>query len=1677
MNKDETSSQESKPAGRRIIKTIFKAFLWIIGIPIAIVLIAVIALQFSQVQKYLTQKATVYLSGKIKSKVTLKSIDIAFPKAIRLHGLYIEDQKKDTLLYLGELKIDVNLPALLSHEILVGSISIDKLSAHVSRLLPDTAFNFDYIIRAFASGKKVDISPPDKKPSKPWAISLQELNLKDIYLTYNDSLNGLNTHVRLGMMKAAFNDFDLPKQRIHLSMLQLEHSDVSLLELAHKTKEVAAASSSTWDIGLDKLELVEITGAYANKISGQNLDAHLGMLVVVVKNANLSKQQFDIEQINLAHTQLKYRQDAVVKRETAKPKLSQASTSGSGLELALHSIEMDDNSFSFDDDNKSRLKTGMDFHHLQIKGMAMKAEEIHFNSTSLKGVLASLKMQEKSGLVINSLSTHFNYDSVHAELAELHVETNRSSIHKYVGVKFKSQTEMSNPAKLELRFDFEQSSIALSDVLLFQPALMEQPLFAQNKDRVIYLSCAGDGQLGDLRIQHLLVSTGKSRVSLNGKLKGLPDLKSVYAELDLNELRTGQEDVKNMLPPAMMPSGVCIPDQVSLKATFKGYLKNFDADLMLHTSLGDATASMKMNPEAGNRVQPYVGNVNVDHLELGLLLNQQGLLGSLTLHAGLAGEGLDTSNFCVEVDACVDEAGFKGYVYKNLNVKGSLGKKSFEGTASLDDDNLAFDFAGLVNFDPANPALKFRLDLQGADLDALHLSKEGLRVSALVISDMEGKEGRNMTGNLKVENGLIVKNNVEYPIDSIELKSIYAGDDAHITLRSEILSADFKGKIKVDDLATTLQEHFSSYFSTHTLVAKGKSVKQKFDFDIRLLDAQLLSDVFMPKLKKMEPSWIKGSYNSDEKALDLKMDLPQIVYDGLKIDSVKLKLNANPERLNYSLRMTELSDTTLRIENVFLGGDVAHNTINFQLNTLKDDSIKMLSIAGNLKSTEAGQTLKLDPKLILSNYNWNINPSNYILFANSGMIIHDLEIKRDQESLSVNTDGDSEQAPLAVEFKHFDLTEVFQIFEKDKNLVKGIADGNFKLKRVSNQKAFTADAFIKGLGLMGEPVGDVTVHADNGGAAGKYNLKASVKGNANDLTVNGTYQSGSTDNNLNLIADIHSLNLATLEPFTNGQVSRMSGKVDGKITIRGTTSSPDMAGTLTFRKCGLKPQIIDSYLKIEQSQLTLGAHKIIFKSFEITDSLNHKASIDGYADIQDLHQIKFDLRLRTNDFLALNTGKRGNPLYYGTIYLDSDIHLKGTPDNPVVNMKVKLNKGTTLTYIRPLDQIMKLESAGIIEFNDSVIMRHNIMRRKEKVVLAQSKTRGLDLSSTIEIDRNTQFKVIVDQDAGDSLVVKGSALLNFNMDASGKTSLTGRYKVNDGSYHLALNEFIKKDFRIQSGSVITWSGDVSDAYLDISAIYKVRTSPLDLVQDQVAGMTESQKNMYRTNLDFQVFLKMKGSLENPDISFDIQLPPDERGALNGSVDAKLSQMRDEETEMNKQVFSLIALNKFLAEDPLDNSGGGGDAFSSTARSSASRLLSQQLNKVSGKYVKGVDLNLGVESFEDYSSGQQQGRTQVQLGVSKQILKDKVTVQVGGNVDVEGEKAKQNNASEIAGNIVVEYKLTEDARYKLKGFRKNEYENPLEGELTKTGIGIIFTKDYNKLKELFHRNKKDDSNIE
>jgi hypothetical protein len=217
---------------------------------------------------------------------------------------------------------------------------------------------------------------------------------------------------------------------------------------------------------------------------------------------------------------------------------------------------------------------------------------------------------------------------------------------------------------------------------------------------------------------------------------------------------------------------------------------------------------------------------------------------------------------------------------------------------------------------------------------------------------------------------------------------------------------------------------------------------------------------------------------------------------------------------------------------------------------------------------------------------------------------------------------------------------------------------------------------------------------------------------------------------------------------------------------------------------------------------------------------------------------------------------------------------------------------------------------------------------------------------------------------------------------------------------------------------------------------------------------------------------MKGELLKPEISFDIVLPEgnnDVSTEIINTTQTKLAQLRQQPELLNKQVFALLLLNRFIGENPFSSEAGGANA-ATIARQSASKILSQQLNNLAGDLISGVQLNFDLESTEDYSTGKKENRTDLNVGISKQLLNDRLKVTVGSNIGLEGTQRENESSSTIAGDVSADYLLTKDGRYKIRAYRKNRYQVALQGQVVETGVGFIITIDYNEFKELFKKSQ-------
>jgi len=352
----------------------------------------------------------------------------------------------------------------------------------------------------------------------------------------------------------------------------------------------------------------------------------------------------------------------------------------------------------------------------------------------------------------------------------------------------------------------------------------------------------------------------------------------------------------------------------------------------------------------------------------------------------------------------------------------------------------------------------------------------------------------------------------------------------------------------------------------------------------------------------------------------------------------------------------------------------------------------------------------------------------------------------------------------------------------------------------------------------------------------------------------------------------------------------------------------------------------------------------------------------------------------------------------------------------------------------------------------------------------------IDFHYTINIDvyKEAEFILVIDPITRDELSITGSAQLNAMLNPNGSISLIGAYNLSKGSYQLNYS-FLKRKFALQEGSTILFSGDPEMAEANITAVYEIQASPFDLIGSEISG--NSSNDLFRQKMPFEVVLKMKGQVLEPQLSFDIKLK-DKVAGINSqmltTIDNKLTQLRSDPSGMNKEVFALLVMGRFIGEQSSDFFAGSNSGVKAdqVVKESVSRFLSDAVSQIASDLIKGVDIDVNLRTIDEYSSATQ--RTDLGLALSKRFLDDRLTISVGKNFTVEGNDpiAKgQNNANiSFLPDVSTAYKLSKDGRYILRAYRRNQYEAILDGYFIETGLAFSLSMEYNKFNELLKKSK-------
>ncbi|RZL14884.1 MAG: translocation/assembly module TamB, partial [Hymenobacter sp.] len=698
--------------------------------------------------------------------------------------------------------------------------------------------------------------------------------------------------------------------------------------------------------------------------------------------------------------------------------------------------------------------------------------------------------------------------------------------------------------------------------------------------------------------------------------------------------------------------------------------------------------------------------------------------------------------------------------------------------------------------------------------------------------------------------------------------------------------------------------------------------------------------------------------------------------------------------------------------------------------------------------------------------------------ADGTVVANNLRLSNGTSALVVQSQNPAvNTSPLAVRFEQFNLSIVGKAIGMADSAMGGLLNGEAVARNLGTKKqAFTANLTIKDLLYSKTVLGDLSLQANNP-VADRYDVNARLTGGGgNDVTLRGAYRTvGPTP--LDFVLDVTRLNVKTAEPFSAGQISKARGFLSGKLDIAGTTSAPQVRGQLTTSPDAsfVVPQLGSPFRLVSQP-VTFDEKGIAFNNFTVLDSAGNKAVANGYLLTSNLVDYNFDLRVTTNKFLAVRSRRtEDNTLYYGRLVVDSDTRLTGPLTLIKIDTRATVVKGSDLTVENPAADPSVVAREGIVQFVDL-----KARPKPHLVALAEpdsvnSSAIGYDITAQITITDDTPFTFVVDPVSGDNLRVRAAGTLTTTLDPSGNISLNGRLDVRQGKYKLSLYGLVTREFIIARGSSIAWSGDPYNADLNITAIYKVKAAPADLLAAQGSD-DPTATTASRNGIMFNVLLKVTDQLSKPTIGFDITLPP---ASLNsprgGEVEAVLGNLRQPNmtSELSKQVFSLLVLGRFIQQNPFQSAAGEG-LVASQLRGSVSQVLTDQLQSLTGKYLSGLGLDLGVTNQADYSSGSNGSRTDLNVAVRRQLLNNRLTVRLGTDVPLSGgtgNRTPGSNVSNFAGDLSIEYTLLADGRLRLRAFRQNAYED-IDGAIVRTGASLVFQRDYNNFADLFAKVSRD-----
>ncbi|MBI1191732.1 MAG: hypothetical protein GC205_00970 [Bacteroidetes bacterium] len=1412
-------------------------------------------------------------------------------------------------------------------------------------------------------------------------------------------------------------------------------------------------TKKTWQLGLGDLEMGDGRFQYRDHNSRTYMDIGIPHLVVLMRRTNPSAKILHASKVAFTDLDVRFFKPDSARGPLwgAPPDTPRLNTSGwvyTTDELLLENCR-----FRYNDARKLP-KEGLDYAHLEVDDIFLRTGRTTFRTDTIQGMIRDIRARDKSGAELSKLTASLLLTPYDLQLEGLVLETPDSRITDTVRLQYGTFQNFESFEE-DVRMDawLRDSYVSARDLQLFAPDLTLLG-GAIGIDGHIY------GYVNALHGRDLGLTFGQdSRLLGRFDVTGLPDAEESFIEFKLTELVTRDAELRSLLPGLALPPILAQLGDLRAEGEFIGFPRDFVAFGEVNTGLGSVNSDLNLKIEPERDLVTYSGNLDLTSFDLGRWTGRPDWLGAVTVRSAVSGtgksNGFGLGNLDANLEANVSSLVVKGYQYTNLIFDGQMQEGFFSGSLESADPNFDQTFQGTIDLREQLPVFDFQTEIRNVDFFALGLMPEPLSMQGQLVLNLVGDHIDSVLGQGGLYNLVLRDAFRTYALDSLTLLASEQEGLRSLELRADLFNALFQGDFALTRMPDAIKQLVNHYFPNAGIAYDASVSAQDLAFAVNIRDSKDFLKLLDPKLGRVRDASVSGNLSTGIAAFDLRARFPELEYGGMLAKSWVVDVQSTENSLKLFTRSESLVfGDSMRTPVTVLETDYQNDSLFFRLMLGRDQDPDRLNLAGAVTAEPRAFRISILPSEIYTrNERWDISPNNSLVYDYERLVAKDFTLTNGEQQIglsSLNKEGFDSW--LDLDFRSVKIGNLLTAFHLNPMNMQGTLHGRVSGSNVLSNLGFAANLRVEEFALDELPLGKVTLNASMQRPENQLNfLLAMTEGS--DVRARGNFDLNA-GGNIEADVRIDRLPVTPLGYYLQNLFDQLGGDLSGDIQLRGTLENPVFSGEASIDDAALRLMYTNSRYEIPTIALQLLPGRLTIAPAMLFDQAGNSGTVEGAVTYTRLDAWRFDnLQITTENMQFMNTDRVSNPEFFGTAFGSGRVSINGPMNDILISIFARSNRGTSLVV--PITYGPSISSgSSFVRFRQPVTESGNAEEPKRNTGRVR-----FDFYVDVTEDAEVTMEIL-----GDRLQASGTGNLHLEISTLGDFTMDGIYQVSQGSYAFSLQDLVSKDFRLAPGSSITWTGDPYLAMLNVDAVYTARASQWDLVSDFAASMTPQEVEQAQQLINFDVYLSLRGSLEAPDILFDIRMQSGQSGGTS-IFERRLQEIKADQNELNKQVFGLLVVNRFIPQES------GISPLLSGASSSVSEFVAKQLSVyvsdwVSDYLITDVDIDISYRNYQNVEEELTQQELQVQL--SKRFFDNRIYVNIGGNFGLGANQdptdltGRNNN---VAGDFEIEYALTADGRFRIKAFQRPDFDIVSGRNIAETGVGLFYSQEFNSLGEL------------